>query len=66
MLGVEEFESRKCDVNLTYATFTPFLLSSGGIIGIPLFQTVPDTVKRLQVWLGEIDPGNAFLITYNK
>ncbi|ESO08151.1 hypothetical protein HELRODRAFT_169891 [Helobdella robusta] len=34
-----------------YVTFEPMMLSSGGIIGIPLFERLSETMKRAMLWL---------------
>ena len=39
-----------------YVTFEPVMLSSGGIIGIPLFERLSETMKRAMVWLGKCNP----------
>ena len=43
--------------NLTYVTFEPVMLSSGGIIGIPVFETMADTMRRAMAWLNRTHPG---------
>jgi len=42
---------------LTYVTFEPIMLSSGGIIGIPLFEKLSETMKRAMAWLNRTAPG---------
>ena len=42
---------------LTYVTFEPIMLSSGGIIGIPLFEKLTETMKRAMAWLNRTAPG---------
>ena len=44
-------------VFLNYATFQPMLISSGGIIGIPLFETMAENMKRAMSWLNKTSPG---------
>lgn len=41
---------------LTYVTFEPIMLSSGGIIGIPLFEKLSETMKRAMAWLNRTAP----------
>ncbi|KAI0231165.1 hypothetical protein LSAT2_018495 [Lamellibrachia satsuma] len=41
---------------LNYVTFEPLMISSGGIIGIPLFQTMDETMKRAVAWLNQSPP----------
>jgi len=50
---------------LSYVTFEPIMLSSGGIIGIPLFEKLSETMKRAMTWLnrtalGQLTPVNNF------
>ena len=40
-------------VELNYVTFEPFMVSSGGIIGIPLFESLGDTMKRAMAWFNK-------------
>ena len=49
---------------LNYVTFEPLMISSGGIIGIPLFQTMDETMKRAMNWINQTPPGGVvvFLI----
>jgi hypothetical protein len=42
---------------LNYVTFEPVMLSSGGIIGIPLFEKISETMKRAMAWLNRTAPG---------
>ena len=42
---------------LSYVTFEPIMLSSGGIIGIPLFEKLSETMKRAMTWLNRTAPG---------
>jgi len=44
---------------LTYVTFEPIMLSSGGIIGIPLFEKLSETMKRAMAWLNRTSPGQS-------
>ncbi len=36
---------------LNYVTFEPVMISSGGIMGIPIFETMAETMKRAMLWL---------------
>ena len=38
-------------IRLNYVTFEPQKISSGGITGIPLYESMGDTMKRAMVWL---------------
>ena len=38
-------------LRLSYVTFEPMIISTGGIIGIPIFETMAETMKRAMVWL---------------
>jgi len=42
---------------VNYVTFEPLMLSSGGIFGIPLFESMSQTMKRAIDWLQMVDPG---------
>ena len=42
---------------VNYVTFEPLMLSSGGIFGIPLFESMAQTMKRAIDWLQTVDPG---------
>jgi len=44
---------------LAYVTFEPIMLSSGGIIGIPLFEKLSETMKRAMAWLNRTAPGQS-------
>ena len=48
---------------LTYVTFEPIMLSSGGIIGIPLFEKLSETMKRAMAWLNRTAPGQCMSAT---
>ncbi|KAK2168610.1 hypothetical protein LSH36_15g00029 [Paralvinella palmiformis] len=41
---------------LNYVTFEPVMLSSGGIIGIPVFETLAETMRRAMAWLNKTRP----------
>ncbi|ESO08471.1 hypothetical protein HELRODRAFT_190744 [Helobdella robusta] len=43
-------------LNPNYVTFEPVMLSSGGIIGIPLFERLSETMKRAMLWLSQCSP----------
>ena len=53
--GRDVVVERPLEVN--YVTFEPLMLSSGGIFGIPLFETMAQTMKRAIDWLQMVDPG---------
>ncbi len=42
---------------LNYVTFEPVMLSSGGFIGIPMFETLAETMRRAMSWLNKTRPG---------
>jgi len=42
---------------VNYVTFEPSMLSSGGIFGIPLFESMSQTMRRAIDWLRMVDPG---------
>ena len=42
---------------VNYVTFEPLMLSSGGIFGIPLFESMAQTMKRAIDWLQTVDSG---------
>jgi hypothetical protein len=58
---VKPFDGRQVIVdrplNVDYITFQPLILSSGGIFGIPLFETIAQTMKRAITWLNQTSPG---------
>jgi hypothetical protein len=60
---VKPFDGRQVIVErplaIDYVTFEPLILSSGGIFGIPLFETVAQTMKRAIIWLQQTTPGIA-------
>jgi len=39
------------------------MLSSGGIIGIPLFEKLSETMKRAMAWLNRTAPGQCMSAT---
>ena len=45
---------------IQYVTFEPVMLSSGGIIGIPLFERFSETMKRAMSWLNKSSPGRTW------
>jgi len=58
---VKPFDGRDVVVErplvVNYVTFEPLMLSSGGIFGIPLFETMSQTMKRAINWLQTVDQG---------
>lgn len=56
---VKPFDGRDVVVDrplaVNYVTFEPQMLSSGGIFGIPLFETMSQTMKRAMDWLQMVD-----------
>jgi len=48
---------------VNYVTFEPHMLSSGGIFGIPLFESMSQTMKRAIDWLQMVDQGLHKLFT---
>ena len=58
---VKPFDGRDVVVErplvVNYVTFEPLMLSSGGIFGIPLFESMSQTMKRTIDWLQVVDPG---------
>ena len=44
-------------MNLNYVTFEPVMISKGGIIGIPLFEPMTETMKRAMRWLNSTNQG---------
>ena len=48
---------------VNYVTFEPLMLSSGGIFGIPLFETMAQTMKRAIDWLQTVGPGQYVWLT---
>ena len=43
-------------ISANYATFEPLMLSAGGVIGIPLFERLSETMRRAMMWLEKCDP----------
>ena len=40
-------------LHLNYVTFEPIMVSTGGIIGIPIFETQSETMRRAMAWLNK-------------
>lgn len=38
---------------LSYVTFQPVMISTGGIMGMPIFESMTDTMRRLMIWLNK-------------
>ena len=61
---VKPFDGRQVIVErpltIDYVTFEPLILSSGGIFGIPLFETISQTMKRAIIWLQQTTPGKSY------
>lgn len=53
-LSFLSFVFRTLDLN--YVTFEPMMLSRGGIMGIPLFESITETMKRAMRWLNNTNP----------
>src|SRR6218665_3917609 len=47
-----------------YVTFEPVMISSGGIIGIPLFERFCETMKRAMSWLNKTNPGDSYQLNH--
>ena len=40
-------------LRLNYVTFEPLMVSTGGIIGIPIFESQSETMRRAMLWLSK-------------
>ena len=55
--NADDYLSNVKPIFLNYATFEPRMVSSGGIIGIPIFESMAETMKKAMHWLNKTRPG---------